>query len=133
MGTRPLGTQLWAGVIANPLDNTRQTMNEQPGIEHMTFLPNTPPIMDKGVEFIWQFKLVDYRDGASQRSLLTPTVYVSRDGGAFAQVVSAVTGIAHGWYYITISAALANCDRMVLVVTAPGAAQCDLTIELKDA
>lgn len=126
---RPLGTRLWVGVISSYLKNTRQTMNEQPGIAYMTHLDNTPIELPRGKEFIWQFKLVDYRDGMSQRSLLNPAVYYAKDGAAWALLGAAFAEIDFGWYSVAIDAAIADAGRLVMRVHAPGAAQCDLVIE----
>ena len=128
--TLPLGTRLRAYQIVGRQLNSRQMMNEDIGTYRMTHLHIRDNNYRMRLPIPWSFKLVDYRDYASQRSLLTPHVYVSQDGHPFQLISEPITAIGNGWYYVTIPAAYTNCKKLGLRVIAAGAAQADMVLDI---
>jgi hypothetical protein len=72
------------------------------------------------------FFMADSVDGKTGRIGLTPTVTLSKNGGAFASAVGAVTEVANGWYKVAGNATDSNTlGPLVLHATASGADPAD--------
>jgi len=68
------------------------------------------------------FVLVDETDDETPETGLSPTVQISKAGGAFANTTNAATGISDGFYKVTLTATETNTDGALAVkVTASGA------------
>lgn len=61
------------------------------------------------------FLLVDESDDETAETGVTPTVQISKAGGAFATVTNAVTEISNGWYKVTLTATETNTDGALAV------------------
>lgn len=69
-----------------------------------------------------QFLMVDSADHISPKTGLTPTVTLSKNGGAFASPAGAVTEIGNGWYKVAGNATDTNTlGPLILHATASGA------------
>ena len=68
------------------------------------------------------FLMIDSTDHITGKTLLTPTVTISKDAAAFAPPVGAVNEIGFGWYYVTLSPAdVDTLGDLDFHATAPGA------------
>jgi len=79
----------------------------------------------KGHSWTWVFKMVDEYDFATPQTGKSPTVQVSKDGGAFGDATGTPAEIANGWYKVDLTASETNADVVVLKATAAGCAQTD--------
>lgn len=77
------------------------------------------------------FLLVSSTDKATAITGVTPTVTISKNGGAFASPAGAVTEIANGWYKVAGNATDANTlGPLVLHATGTGADPVDMIYEV---
>lgn len=77
------------------------------------------------------FFMTDSSDHISGKTGLSPTVTISKDGGAFASPSGAVTEIAHGWYKIAGNATDSNTLGPLKVhATATGADPADREFQI---
>lgn len=68
------------------------------------------------------FLLVSSTDDKTAVTGLTPTVQISKNGGAFADTTNAASEIANGWYKVALTATETNTDgAMILRATGTGA------------
>lgn len=56
------------------------------------------------------FRLVDETDDETPQPGKTPTVQISKNGGAFANATNAAVGISDGFYYVELTATELNTD-----------------------
>ena len=72
------------------------------------------------------FMMVSALDGVSPATGLTPTVVISKNGGAFATPGGAVSELANGWYLVAPNATDSNTlGPLILHATASGAINSD--------
>jgi hypothetical protein len=72
------------------------------------------------------FLMVDSSDHITGKTGLSPTVTISKAGGAFATPAGAVTELSGGWYKIAANATDSNTlGQIVIHATASGADPCD--------
>jgi hypothetical protein len=64
---------------------------------------------------IMVFLMVSTDDGTTAVTGLTPTVQVSKNGGAFATATNSVSEIANGWYKVTLTATETNTNGPLIV------------------
>jgi hypothetical protein len=77
------------------------------------------------------FLMVDNTDHISPKTGLSPTVQISKNGGAFASPSGAVTEIGNGWYRVAGNATDTNTlGVLTLRATATGADPCDVVYEV---
>lgn len=68
------------------------------------------------------FLMVDEADDETAEPGLSPSVSISKNGGAFAAVTNAISQIGNGWYKVTLTATETNTDGPLIVrATAAGA------------
>ncbi len=79
----------------------------------------------KGSAWTWVFKMVDEDDFATPETGKSPTVQVSKDGGAFGNSTNSASEIASGWYKVALTSSETDADMLVLKATATGCAQTD--------
>jgi hypothetical protein len=79
----------------------------------------------KGGSWTWVFKMVDEDDFATPEPGTSPSVQVSKDGGAFSTATNTVGEIASGWYRLDLTSGETDADVLVLKATASGCAQTD--------
>lgn len=79
----------------------------------------------KGNAWTWVFKMVDENDFATPETGKSPTVQISKDGGAFAGSTNSAAEIANGWYKVALTGSETNADVLVLKATATDCAQTD--------
>lgn len=129
--TRPLGKRVWGRRFRRRLLNTRQTMNDEPGVLCMTEkLPNGI-IYEVHKRVYWQFKVVDYVDYASQRAYINPRVYLGYKGTKFRRVNNPVVEVGNGWYVVEIPRPYIK-ETIILRAVGPGIAQCDLRVDMRN-
>jgi hypothetical protein len=72
------------------------------------------------------FLMVDSSDHITGKTGLTPTVTISKNGGAFATPTGAVTELSGGWYKIAANATDSDTlGQIVIHATSAGADPCD--------
>jgi hypothetical protein len=72
------------------------------------------------------FLMVDSSDHITGKTGLSPTVTISKNGGAFATPAGAVTELSGGWYKIAANATDSNTVGQIAIhATASGADPCD--------
>lgn len=59
--------------------------------------------------------MVDSTDDETAETGLTPTVQISKNGGAFAAATNAAVEVGNGWYYVALTATETNTDGPLLV------------------
>jgi len=79
----------------------------------------------RGVAWTWAFKMVDASDFATPETGKSPTVQVSRDGGAFGASTNSASEVGDGWYTVVLTVVETDADIVVLKATASGCAQTD--------
>ncbi|MBN1344519.1 MAG: hypothetical protein JXQ73_17650 [Phycisphaerae bacterium] len=79
----------------------------------------------KGIAWSWIFKMVDEYDFATPESGKSPTVDVSKDGGAFAGAANGPSEIGDGWYAVALTSEETTADVLILKATGSGCAQTD--------
>lgn len=85
---------------------------------------NLPGSIPKNVALAnFAFLLVDATDFATPETGVTPSVEISKDGGAFAAATNAATEIGNGLYKISFTQAEMNADIIIIKVTGTGCAQ----------
>lgn len=86
----------------------------------------------RGAQFIWTFKMVSISDYATPVSGASPSITISKNGGAFTSLFGtpAVTEIGYGWYRVNVSENDTNADVIILRAIATGCAQTDRAIYL---
>lgn len=76
----------------------------------------------KSTEKKFVFFMSDATDNETGETGLTPTITVSKDGGAFASATNSAAEIANGWYSITLTTAETNTvGPIILKATGSGA------------
>jgi hypothetical protein len=85
-----------------------------------------------GKAFLFCFKLVDVTDFATPETGKSPTVTISKNGGAFVGLTGApaVSEISNGWYSVTVPASDMVAGVVVLKAIDVGTAQEDFVIYL---
>ncbi|MCB0072105.1 MAG: hypothetical protein KDE20_11630 [Caldilineaceae bacterium] len=69
------------------------------------------------------FLMVDSTDYFTAETGLSPTVYISKNGGAFAATTNSAAEVASGWYSVALTATETGTDgELVLYATGTGAA-----------
>lgn len=68
-----------------------------------------------GQAYTYAFLLVDAGDDETSETGLTPTVQLSKNGGAFANASGAITEISNGWYKVTLSTSETNTDGPLVI------------------
>lgn len=77
------------------------------------------------------FLMIDSADHVSAKTGLSPTVTLSKNGGAFASPAGAVTEIANGWYQVAGNATdTGTLGPLVLHATATGADPVDVVYQV---
>lgn len=61
------------------------------------------------------FLLVDATDDETAETGIAPTVQISKNGGAFANVTNTVVEVGNGWYYVVLTTAETNTDGFLAV------------------
>lgn len=82
----------------------------------------------KGSAATFEFTMQDSTTGADKTGL-TVTSIISKDGGAFASTTNSVTEVANGWYQIVLTATEMTANNIALQMTATGAINVDLSIQ----
>jgi hypothetical protein len=77
----------------------------------------------RGENFTWEFTMVDVYDYATPKTGITPSVAISKDGGAFSTIGNG-TEIGNGMYKRDITDT--DYQTIVLKATASGCAQSDI-------
>jgi len=78
--------------------------------------------IENGVAHVATFLLVDETDDETAETGLSPTVYISKAGGAFATTTNSATEISVGWYKVTLTTTETNTDgELILYATGTGA------------
>jgi len=89
------------------------------------------PIQQSTTQSSLVFLLVQSADHISGLTGATPTVTLSKNGGAFASPAGAVTEISNGWYKVAGNATDTNTlGPLVLHADATGADPCDLIVAM---
>jgi hypothetical protein len=77
------------------------------------------------------FLMIDSSDHITGKTGLSPTVTISKNGGAFAAPAGAVAAIGNGWYKLTPTAAdTGTVGAFLLHAVATGADPCDMVHEV---
>jgi hypothetical protein len=85
--------------------------------------------IDEAANF--NFLLVDSADHRTGKTGLSPTVVISKDGGAFASIDGSVAEIAYGWYKAALTANdLDTLGEALLHITASGADTADYKMQV---
>lgn len=103
-------------IVATNNDKTGYYLFDSPGIKKNTILNN------------FMFKMVNSSDLITPATGKTVTPTRSIDGATFASCSNAVAEVANGWYKINLSTTDLNGDEIVLVFSAPGAANTEFKI-----
>lgn len=79
------------------------------------------------------FFMLDASDHVSGKTGLTPTVTLSKNGGAFAASAGAVSEIGNGWYQLAGNATDRSAlGSLALHASATGADDCDIVLQIVD-
>ena len=85
-------------------------------------LPNARQVTPrKAAAYVVVFLMIDSSDDISGKTGLTPTMTVSKDGGAFSACSNSPSEIANGLYKITLTATEMDADVVVVKAVAAGA------------
>lgn len=80
-------------------------------------------LIENGSTPVLMFLMVDATDRSTAETGLSPTVYISKAGGAFAATTNSATEVSVGWYKVTLTATETNTDgELALYATGTGAA-----------
>lgn len=80
-------------------------------------------LIENGSTPVIMFLMVDATDRSTAETGLSPTVYVSKAGGAFAATTNSATEVSAGWYKVTLTATETGTDgQLALYATGTGAA-----------
>ncbi len=87
----------------------------------------------QSVSYVRTFKMIDSADHFSKKTGLTPTVNISKNGGAFGAAAGVVAEIANGWYKVTLSTADTDTQGdLDFYITATGADDTDFVDQVTD-
>lgn len=75
----------------------------------------------------FSFTMTDSTTG-DEKTGLTVTSQIAKDGGTFASTTNSVTEMANGWYKITLTATEMNADQVALRFSATGAVTKDVLL-----
>lgn len=99
----------------------------------VTATSGTPPLVKDSAAYPLTFLLVDATDHLSGKAGLTPTVVISKAGGAFATPAGTVSEIGRGWYRVAPNAAdVDTAGPLLLHATATGADPTDDRFDVAD-
>ena len=80
-------------------------------------------LIENGSTPVLMFLMVDATDRSTAETGLSPTVYISKAGGAFAATTNSATEVSAGWYKVTLTATETGADgEIALYATGTGAA-----------
>lgn len=80
-------------------------------------------LIENGSTPVLMFLMVDATDRSTEETGLSPTVYLSKAGGAFAATTNSATEVSAGWYKVTLTATETGTDgELALYATGTGAA-----------